>query len=78
MNPKDRFVLIRVSGRGDWRIYHPLAADDMSPLCGAPIVADQWDAIAEGQARQRSRYGPARRCCELCKRREASGGAANT
>jgi len=77
VNQTDRFVLIRVAGRGDWRIYHPLAGDDVSPLCGSAIVADQWDAIAEEQARRASRNGPARRCCRHCKAKEANRGVSN-
>lgn len=78
MTQIDHFVLVRVAGRGDWRIYHRLAGDAMHPVCGAPIQPEQWDAIAESDARRASRHGPARRCCTRCKAQEEHLGNADT
>ncbi len=78
MSQAEHFVLVRVAGRGDWRIYHRLASDDSSPVCGAPIQPDQWDAITESDARRASRHGPAYRFCTRCTAQEEHHGDTDT
>lgn len=76
MSEPERYVLIRVAGRGDWRVYHRLAADDSSPACGAPIQHDDWDVTKEQTARRisPSGRGRVRRCCSRCEKTTHTGG----
>lgn len=74
MEPNATFVLIRVAGRGNYRIYHRLGADDSRPACGAQIQGSDWDIVTEQTARRPASAHAARRCCTWCMQSSNSKG----
>lgn len=58
-NRCNQYVLIKVSGRSWSPVYHELAADGSTPLCGTQIKASDWTL----QTRERAwRRRPCRQC----------------
>lgn len=53
------YVLIKVAGRSWSPVYHELAQDGSTPLCGTHIKADDWALCTPGQAWRRR---PCRQC----------------
>lgn len=65
---RQTYVLVKVGGRSWSPVYHELAADGSTPLCGTQIKASDWTLYTRQQAWRRREC---RQCRALLARQEA-------